>query len=115
MPLPIRVTGAVIGPKWFPDNRSVLVLVRDAQGSGFGLYRLALETGSTGMLVHLNQNVSSYDLSPDGRTIFYIFHNGLMSRLIRYDIDSHRETELKKNEWFIALAQQRAMSCVGLG
>jgi serine/threonine-protein kinase len=103
--LPARVAWPfAAGPKWFPDHRSVLVLSRDAQGSGFGFYRLTLDTGHTELLAHLTGGVSSYDLSPDGQTIFYIFQNALTGRLMRFDIDSRRETELKKNEWFIALA-----------
>lgn len=95
VPLPTRVAspwGA--GPKWFPDNRSVLVLSGDAQGAGFEFHRLALDTGNTELLTHLPLNVSSYDLSPDGRTIFYatVMDNG--QKLMRLDIDSHRETEL---------------------
>ena len=95
VPLPTRVESPwKAGPKWFPDNRSVLVLSGDAQGAGFEFHRLALDTGNTELLTHLPLNVSSYDLSPDGRTIFYatVMDNG--QKLMRLDIDSHRETEL---------------------
>jgi sugar lactone lactonase YvrE len=94
--LPARVTSHFwAGPKWFPDNRSVLVESGDAQGSGFGFYRLALDTGNTELLAHLPQNVSSYDLSPDGRTIFYaIFAVDNLQKVMRFDIESRRETEL---------------------
>jgi Tol biopolymer transport system component len=95
--LPARASSRFgAGPKWFPDNRSVLVEFRDAEGSGFGFYRLVLDTGNTELLAHLSAEISSYDLSPDGRTIFYAI--GFASsgqKLLRYDIDSHRETELR--------------------
>lgn len=99
------------GPKWFPDNRFVLVLSRDAQGSGFGFYRLALDTGTTDLLWRINRGTSSFALSPDGKSIFCAFQNSgdqktlnPSGRLMRFDIDNKRETELKKDEWFITLA-----------
>lgn len=97
------------GPKWFPYNRAVLVLSRDAQGSGFGFHRLSLDTGKTDLVWHINQGTSSFALSPDGKTIFYVFQNTgqqtlASGRLMRFDIESRRETELKKDEWFISLA-----------
>jgi serine/threonine protein kinase/WD40 repeat protein len=105
IPLPASVASPFrAGPKWFPDNDSVLVLSRDAQGPGFGFYRLAFDSGKLELLTHLDREVSSFDLSPDGRTIFYVFQHSLTGRLMRFDINSHRETELKKNEWFIAVA-----------
>ncbi|MBI2186910.1 MAG: PD40 domain-containing protein [Acidobacteria bacterium] len=105
IPLPVRVaTPFFAGPRWFPDNRAVLILSRDAQGPGFGFHRLALDTGTTELLVHLPRQVSSFDLSPEGRSIFYIFQHPQTGQLMRFDIDSHREIELKRNEWFISLA-----------
>jgi len=97
VPLPARASSRFgAGPKWFPDNRSVLVESRDAEGSGFGFYRLVLDTGNTERLAHLSEEVSSYDLSPDGRTIVYAIGFGSTGqKLMRCDIDSHRETELR--------------------
>jgi Tol biopolymer transport system component len=103
VPLPTRVASRFQGgPKWFPDNRSVLVESGDAQGSGFGFYRLALDTGNTELLAHVPRNVSSYDLSPDGRTIFYAILVDSRDKVMRFDIDSHRETELRNVVAFIA-------------
>jgi Tol biopolymer transport system component len=95
------------GPKWFPDNRSVLILLRDPQGSegsGHGFYRLAIDTGATELLARLPRQVSSFDLSADGRSIFYVFQNPNTGQLMRFDVESRREVELKKNEWFISAA-----------
>ena len=92
------------GPRWFPDNRSLLILLRDADGQGFGFHRLAIDTGSTDLLARLPQGVSSYDLSSDGRTIFYVFQHPDNGRLMRFDIETRGETELKKGEWFISVA-----------
>jgi Tol biopolymer transport system component len=102
------------GPKWFPDKRSFLILTRDAQGPGFGFYRLDRDTGKTELLLQLNAGVSSYVLSPDGKSIYYAFQSADTAasfadgaptgRLVRFDIAGGREIELKKDEWFITLA-----------
>jgi hypothetical protein len=47
------VGAASSGPKWLPDNRSVLIESRDAQGAGFGFYRLAIDTGNTRLWAHV--------------------------------------------------------------
>ena len=52
--LPTRVTSRFgAGPKWFPDNHSMLVEVGDADGPGFGLYRLSLDTANTELVARL--------------------------------------------------------------
>lgn len=97
VPLPPRVAFSVLrccfwgGPKWFPDNRSVLIESGDAQGAGFGFYRLAIDTGNTELLAHVPGPAVFYDLSPDGRTIFYTTGGKLM----RFDIETRRESELR--------------------
>jgi Tol biopolymer transport system component len=115
------------GPKWFPDNRSVLILSADAQGPGKTFQRLWLDTGKTEELVHVDPantgGVSSYDLSPDGNSIFYILQHPMHGGLKRFDIDARRETELRKGEWFVTLSVSpdgKAIACmksirVGLG
>lgn len=80
-----------------PDNRSLFVEAGDAQGAGFGFYRLMLDTGNTELLARLPGFASSYDLSPDGRAIFYALIADDEHRLMRFDIDGGRETVLKKN------------------
>jgi WD40 repeat protein len=82
------------GPKWFPDNRSVLIESGDAQGAGFGFYRLAIDTGNTELLAHVPGPAPLFDLSPDGRTIYYSI--GLDGPLMRFDIETRRESELRK-------------------
>jgi Tol biopolymer transport system component len=101
VPLPPRVAFSITGccfwggPKWFPDNRSVLIESGDAQGAGFGFYRLAIDTGNTELLAHVPGRAPQYDLSPDGRTIYYAA-NALDGPLMRFDIETRRESELKK-------------------
>jgi len=83
------------GPKWFPDNRSVLIESGDAEGAGFGFYRLAIDTGNTELLAHVPGRAVFYDLSPDGRTIYYTVGLGDRMSLMRFDIETRRESELK--------------------
>jgi Tol biopolymer transport system component len=96
VPLPTRVSSRFgAGPKWFPDTRSMLVESGDAEGPGFGFYRLALDTGNTELLARVPREVSSYDLSPDGRTIFYVLNRDDGQRMMRFDIESRLDTELR--------------------
>jgi len=101
VPLPPRVAFSVGrccflgGPKWFPDNRSVLIESADAQGAGFGFYRLAIDTGNAELVAHVPRGAWFYDLSPDGRTIFYIITIDDRHKLMRFDVETRRESELK--------------------
>ena len=96
IPLPTRVSSRFqAGPKWFPDNRSVLVESGDADGPGFAFYRFVIDTGNTELLARLPREVSSYDLSPDGRTIFYAVGVDDGQRLMRFDIERSQGTELR--------------------
>jgi hypothetical protein len=69
----------------------VLIESGDAQGAGFGFYRLAIDTGNTELLAHVPGRAVFYDLSPDGRTVYYTIGGALM----RFDIETRRESELK--------------------
>lgn len=122
VPLPPRVVYSVprccllTGPKWFPDNRSVLIESRDAQGAGFGFYRLAIDTGNTELLAHVPRGAPAYELSPDGRTIFYTIGSGIDDRfkLMRLDIETRRESELKSVPWSTSDITSIAVSPDGL-
>jgi Tol biopolymer transport system component len=115
IPLPDRVLAPLaVGPKWFPDSQSVLVYVNDAQGGGAGFYRLALDTGNTELLLHVPRQAREYDLSPDGRAIFYM----MGPQAVRYDIAERRDTELAPGLFHAAQAvspdgSQLAMALVG--
>ena len=108
---PQRLSARAEGPKWFPDNRSILIQLGDAQGPGFGFYKLSLDTGNTELLVRLPGVVNSYDLSADGRTIFYAtdeMNPNDGGRISRYDIDSQRETVVARvRAYAISLALSR--------
>jgi Tol biopolymer transport system component len=95
-------------PRWFPDGRSMLIVCSDATGPGAGFYRLTLETGQVELIHGIAQNMSSFDLSRDGRTIVWAHQNNgqrpSTGRLLRYDIESRQETELDRDKWFITVA-----------
>jgi Tol biopolymer transport system component len=94
--------------RWFPDGRSLLIVCNDADGPGAGFYRLTLETGQVDLVHRVARNMSSFDLSRDGRTIVWLYQNNgdrpLSGRLLRYDIESRQETELDRDKWFITAA-----------
>jgi Tol biopolymer transport system component len=98
------------GPMWFPDGRSLLVLSRDSQRPGFSFHQVEVETGKAEMLLHTDRGLQGYKLSPDGKTIFFTevtpssSGKTVTTRLLRFDLGTRRETELKKGEFFIAVA-----------
>lgn len=91
LPLPSPV-------RWFPDGRSVLMVARDLQRNRLGYYRVDIVSGSAEPLGV--KPAGTHDLSPDGKSIFYIDRGDASalatSRLMRFDMDSRRETELKR-------------------
>ena len=56
---------------------------------------MTLDTGNTELLARVPREVSSYDLSPDGRTIFYVLNTDDGQRLMRFRIEQRQATELK--------------------
>ena len=94
-----------IGPMWFPGGESVLAPTRDTERNGFQFHRVNLETGAD-EVVHRTGMLQGYQLSPDGKALFYteVPNPGVPTRLIRYDFDSRRETVLKSDVWAIAVA-----------
>lgn len=106
MPRGVQTGNLVPSPTWFPDGRSVLV-----KGSGY--YRVDLASGNAELL-HAPKGaggaggLGAYAISPDGKTIFYIANvdeSTIVERkLVRFDIDSRRETVLKGGQLFFSLA-----------
>jgi Tol biopolymer transport system component len=100
LPPNIENTNLNPGPKWFPDNRSLLILARDPQGSGLGFYRFDADTGRTDLIWRLSGRTQSFDLSPDGKFIYCQGPN----LLLRYDIENRRETVLAKDGSYTAVS-----------
>ena len=94
-------------PRWFPDGRSVLVAALRPQQSGIGYYRVDLTSGDAELLQHTTKwgiPAMQPDLSPDGKTIFYAHDDAELTQLIRFDIDSRRETKLRVADGLVSLA-----------
>ena len=110
LPLPGNAMNSPLnpGPKWFPDNRAMLILMRDAEGAGRALYRFDLETAQTDLVWRITHQTGAFfvDVSPDGRSIYAAFQ-GLgegSGALVRFDIATGQETFLRKDGSFKALA-----------
>jgi Tol biopolymer transport system component len=93
VPSRIPISGPV---RWFPDGQSMLVASRDARvlDGQLGYYRVNVASGDAQLLHQTaSRDVMSTrpDLSPDGKTIFYLESPG---QPVRFDIDSRRETRL---------------------
>jgi Tol biopolymer transport system component len=105
--VPLRGT-----PKWFPGGRSILI-TSPLPGKGSTLYRVDRSTGTADPLHTAAGPVRVFDLSSDGKTIFYvqalcerfICPDPPHARLVRFDIALGRETELKKGDiWSVAVS-----------
>ncbi len=105
IPLPKEVlTGNLVpAPTWFPDGQSLLVLGYLTRGGGL-FYRVDVASSKAEVVreakgVSGNGGLGASAISPDGRTIFYIASASDPfagdSNLIRFEIDSRRETVLK--------------------
>lgn len=82
------------GAQWFPDGRSVLVTSQNPPWPGPNFYRTDLQTGKAELLFHAPSRVQGFVLSPDGKAVFY----SEPDRLVRHDLETKRETELRKVE-----------------
>jgi Tol biopolymer transport system component len=102
-------------PRWFPDGQSLLVASRDARviNGDLGFYRVDVASGNAELLHQTaSRNVVSTrpDLSPNGKTIFYL---ETPTQPIRFDIDSRRATRLTPVGERVALAVSPDGSQVG--
>lgn len=95
------------GPMWFPGGRSMLAISSVAGQRGLLMMRVDSETGNV-KLLHRVAGTQGQALSPDGRSIYYTEvltpEPAVTGRLVRFDIDTGKETELKSGEHFVAVA-----------
>ena len=68
-----------------------------SQAHDYSLFYLP-NTSDTATLI-TDDRISSYNLSKDGRTLFYQVDDGKNNRLCRYDISSTKETELVSGDY----------------
>jgi Tol biopolymer transport system component len=97
----------ISGPaRWFPDGRSLLVASRDTRllNGELGYYRVDVAGGKAEVLhqtASTNPASTRPDLSPDGKTIFYL---ETPAQPVRFDIDSRKATRLTPVGDRVALA-----------
>jgi Tol biopolymer transport system component len=90
------------GPRWFPNGRSLLILARNLEGTSVAFFRFDIETGNSAPLHQVDGNPSSFVLAPDGTAIFWTAPN--TGRLMRFDISTGQEVELKRDAPVITVA-----------
>jgi dipeptidyl aminopeptidase/acylaminoacyl peptidase len=110
LPTHVGLRGA---PKWFPDGRSILI-TSPLSGKESTFYRVDPSTGKADLLHTAAGPVRVFDLSPDGKTIFYvqalcgerfICSDPPRARLVRLEIETGRESELKRGDiWSVAVS-----------
>ncbi|MCX6538803.1 MAG: tetratricopeptide repeat protein [Acidobacteria bacterium] len=88
-----------MGLRWAQDGSAIVVPAFES-GRGGNLMRVDAQSGHATPLMPLpgNWNYPRFDLSPDGRTIFYMKHrdvpNANRVQLLARDVQSARETEV---------------------
>jgi Tol biopolymer transport system component len=95
--LPSGTVTNVVSPKWFPDGRSILLFVR-ADGNQATLAKFGIDTGSLERLV--TGVVGAPGVAPDGSAIYWM----APGRLMRLDLATRQEQELKRDEGLLAIA-----------
>jgi Tol biopolymer transport system component len=103
--LPPGTLTNIASPKWFPDGRSLLLPIR--HDVGFSLVRFHLDSGNVERLV--NGEAASFAVAPDGGAIYWATPTGPdaqrpSGRLMRLDLQTREEQELKRDAWFLAIA-----------
>ena len=103
VPSQIPISGPV---RWFPDGQSLLVASRGARllNGELGYYRMDVASGNAEVLhqtASTNPVSTRPELSPDGKTIFYL---ETPAQPVRFDIDSRSATRLTPVGARVALA-----------
>ncbi len=84
-------------PRWSHDGRSVFVKVMDTNG----IYRIDAQTGNvTSVLQDDKMDASPFELSPDGKTIFYVRRDreNKTYQFTAQDLESGDQIELYRSE-----------------
>jgi Tol biopolymer transport system component len=93
--------------RWFPDGRSLLAAFWDGSRKSVDYYRIDVRTGEASLLRRgkgggpfgPDQNPLRPDLSPDGKTIFFLQRERagsevLSARVLAYDVETAQEKEI---------------------
>lgn len=97
--LRIPTYAAIVPPRWFPDSRSVLVVSYQPNGPAAGFYKVDIANGHIDLL-HTTRGAgpgqTHFSLSSDGKAIYYIDLAPRPGQLMRFDLEDHRETEIRR-------------------
>ncbi|MGB2845197.1 MAG: tetratricopeptide repeat protein [Candidatus Aminicenantaceae bacterium] len=89
-------------PRWFPDGRSILV--QATVGSGQGIHRIDTQTGEAALVINRGEGefLQSAQVSPDGKSIFYIKENDSKKffQILVRDIKTGKEKEILRTPPF---------------
>jgi len=109
--VPIRIAAGPLagaGPMWLPDNRSVLAFVIELERGGSAFYKIDTVTGETHLVRRFTRPPEATAVSPDGVALFYSTYNPddrqTVGLLMRIEIATGQETQVKHGEWFASLA-----------
>lgn len=100
VPLDLRASSRI---RWMPDGRSLIVSAYDARGRR-GFHRIDLEAGSYTTIVRNDQLEDptprgDFDISPDGRTIWFATSGDNGWNLVAYDLESGISRAVTPAEW----------------
>ncbi len=88
-----REAGGGYSLRWAPDGRAILALCRDDEGTE-AICRVDAESGRVTPIVHPKGWTPSFQLSPDGKTLFYWLSDRAGARILRRDLETGREEEI---------------------
>lgn len=99
--------GNGVGLEWFPDGRSLLAVGRGRPSETTEYHQIDLAT-SEARLIHTatgsGAGTTDPQISPDGRTLYYVRGPQMAARqIVAVDLSTRRETELLKG-WFGSIA-----------
>jgi Tol biopolymer transport system component len=93
---------------WLPDNRSLLAFVIEIERGGWAIYKIDSVTGETHLVRHFASPPQGLSVSPDGKMLFYSTYDPddpqAIARLMRLEIATGQEVEIKRGEWSTSLA-----------
>ncbi len=100
--------------RWSPDCSSILASGRDNK-SGYGIFRMNVQTGNVTPIIPWENWKSTFihssELSPDGKTVFYVDFNTTddwsinnLSQIMVRDLDTGAENELYRFDNYINIS-----------
>jgi Tol biopolymer transport system component len=88
---------SVMGPRWAPDSRSLVVAGRLAKGTDPGLYRVGIDTGEVSLVVQMPREVQlfNHEFSTDSQHLYYIREDRhQLCQVLERDLQAGEEREI---------------------